>query len=118
MTTIEKPSRKKQAQLALSLSEDHKQRIEQAAALTGQTLDSFAATELVRRADEILENQEVRRLSNRDHDIFLALLDADPDLTEAAKNAAARFNKGHWVGEAYRFQAPAHASKNGDASDE
>lgn len=51
-------------------------------------------------------------LSNRARDAFLALLDADP---EAAQKAAARFNKGCWVGEAYHFQTPAYASNAGDA---
>ncbi len=105
MTTKEKPTPKKQARLALRLSEDHKQRIERAAAMTGQTLNSFVSTEIVRRADEILEKEEVRRLSNRDRDIFLALLDADPEPTEAAKEAAARFNQGRHDGARYHFKA-------------
>lgn len=110
MTTIEKPAPEKPTQreqvpLALHLSEDHQRRVEQAAAMMGQTLDSFAATELVRRADEILEGQEIRRLSNRDRDIFLALLDADPEPTEAAKQAAARFNQGRHDGTRYHFKA-------------
>ncbi len=105
MTTTEKPTQKKQARLALRLSEDHKERIERAAAMTGQTLNSFASSELVRRSDEILEKEEVRLLSNRDRDIFLTLLDADPEPTEAAKEACARFNQGRHDGTRYHFKA-------------
>lgn len=102
---IEKPALEEQAPLALLLSEDHQRRVEQAAAMMGQTFEAFAATELVRRADEILEGQEVRRLSNRDRDIFLAMLDADPEPTEVAKEAAARFNQGRHDGTRYHFRA-------------
>ncbi len=110
MTTIEKPAPEKPTQreqvpLALYLSEDHQRRVEQAAAMMGQTLDSFAATELVRRADEILEGQEIRRLSNRDRDIFLALLDADEEPNEALKAAAADYKKGHRDGDTYHFDS-------------
>lgn len=56
-------------------------------------------------------------LSNRDRDIFLALMDADPEPTEAAKKAAARFNKGWHEGKAYHFQTPALSSEADDASD-
>jgi len=52
------------------------------------------------------EAERPRTLSNRDRDIFLALLDADPEPTEAAKKAAARFNEGHFVGEVYHFSSP------------
>lgn len=50
---------------------------------------------------------ETRRLSNRDRGIFLALLDADPEPTEAAKKAAAEYNEGWHIGGEYHFQLPA-----------
>ena len=95
----------KQARLGLRLTDDQKARIEQAAAMTGQTLNSFASAELLRRSDEILEKEEVRHLSNRDRDIFLALLEADPEPTEAVKEAVARFNQGRHNGAKYHFTA-------------
>ena len=48
-----------------------------------------------------------RVLSNRDRDIFLVLLDADPEPTEAARKAATEFNKGWHEGDVYHFQLPA-----------
>jgi uncharacterized protein (DUF1778 family) len=105
MATTEKPKTNKPARLALRLSADHKERIERAAAMTGQTINSFASAELVKRSDEILEKEEMRLLSNRDRDLFLALLDADPETTEAAQEAVARFNQGRYDGERYHFKA-------------
>ncbi len=95
----------KQARLGLRLTDDQKARIECAAATMGQTLNSFASAELLRRSDEILEKEEIRRLSDRDRDIFLALLEANPEPTEAAKEAAVRFNQGRHDGAKYHFTA-------------
>lgn len=95
----------KQARLGLRLSEEHKARIECAAAMTGQTTNAFVASEMLRRSNEILEKEETRRLSNRDRDIFLALLEADPEPTKAAKEAAVRFNQGRHHGAKYHFTA-------------
>ncbi len=70
---------------------------------------------------ELLTEQEIvptRILSNRDRDIFLALLDADPEPTEAAKKAAAEYNKGRHEGEKYYFQLPAHNTDASDTQDE
>ena len=62
------------------------------------TTEAFAATELVRRADEIIEGQEVRRLINHDRDIFLALLDADEEPNEALKAAAEEYRNWRRIG--------------------
>ena len=105
MATGGKSKPAKQARLGLRLSEEHKARIERAAAMTGQTINSYAASVLVGRSDEILEKEEIRRLSDRDRDIFLALLEAEPEPTEAAKEAAARFNQGRRDGTKYHFKA-------------
>ncbi len=53
-----------QTRLWLRLSAEHKERIERAAAATGQTVNSFASAELLKRADEILAREESRLLSN------------------------------------------------------
>ena len=69
---------------------------------------------------ELLAEQEIvptHILSNRDRDIFLALLDADPEPTEAAKKAAAEYNKGRYEGEKYYFQLPARNTDAADAHD-
>ena len=48
-----------------------------------------------------------RRLSNRDRDTFLALLEGDHEPNEALKAAAAEYNKGWYVGDVYHFQLQA-----------
>ena len=105
MAAAEKPKAAKQARLGLRVSEEHKTRIERAAAMTGQTVNSFAASELLKRSDEILEREEVRRLSDRDRDIFLALLEADGEPNEALKAAVKEYNTGRHVGAKYYFKA-------------
>ncbi len=93
MITKEKSTAKKEARIAVRLSESHKARIEQAAAMTGQTVNSFVASEMVRRADEIVEREELRLLSNAARDRFLALLDSNQQPNEALKEAAADYKK-------------------------
>ena len=93
MTTTERLSAKKQARLAVRLSEDHKERVERAAAMTGQTINSFVSSVVVKHADEVLEKEEVRLLSNAARDRFLALLDGDHEPNEALKAAAEEYKK-------------------------
>ena len=104
MATAEKLKITKQARLAVRLSDEHKARIERAAATTGQTLNSFASSGLLRISDEILEKEEVRRLTDRDRDIFLALLEADGEPNEALKAAAKEYNRGRHIGTEYHFE--------------
>lgn len=98
MTTTERSKQKKQARLAVRLTEDHKQRVTRAAAMTGQTLNSFVSSVIVRQADEILEKEEVRLLSNTARDRFLALLDGDHQPNEALKAAAEEYKNWRHAG--------------------
>ncbi|HQU44030.1 MAG: hypothetical protein B7Z73_05035 [Planctomycetia bacterium 21-64-5] len=52
-----------------------KQVVEQAAALRGQSLGDFAVSTLVENAQRIVNDHQVTKLTNRDRDIFLAMLD-------------------------------------------
>ena len=70
----------------------YQQTIEQAAALTGQTLSDFAVSTLVRTARSIIEEHDRTVLSHRDRDRFLALLDdADACPNEALAGAARKY---------------------------
>ena len=104
MNTTTKSKTEPQARLGLRLNRAHKERIERAAAATGQTVNSFASSELLKRCDEILQNQELRLLSNEARDRFLALLDSDAEPNEALKAAAAEYKKGRHVGAEYQFE--------------
>ncbi len=75
------------ARLNFRLPSETKQKVERAAVASGLTVTDFAIHALINSADEVLERQERRKLSNRDRDVFLALLDADDEPNEALKNA-------------------------------
>jgi uncharacterized protein (DUF1778 family) len=81
--------------IALPLSPQQRELVEQAAAQRGQSLDEFAASVLVERALQIVQNGSVRALSERDARRFLELLDADVEPNEALRSAAERYRNGH-----------------------
>jgi uncharacterized protein (DUF1778 family) len=64
--------------LDVRLAADHKNLIEQAASLLGQSVSAFAISTLVAEAGRVVEESTVLRLSNRDRDAFLAALDNPP----------------------------------------
>lgn len=67
--------------------------IEQAAALSGQTMSDFAKSVLVRKARHVVRKHRVIRLSERDYRAFIAALDADMEPNAALKRAAKRYNE-------------------------
>jgi uncharacterized protein (DUF1778 family) len=66
---------KADARLNFRLRPDLKQVIEAAAAQLGQSVSDFAVATLVREARQVVHDQTITQLSNRDRDIFLAALD-------------------------------------------
>lgn len=75
------------------LPPDIKQRVEKAALLSGQTLTDFAVSVLAHSADAILERHYITALSDRDRDIFLAMLDHPPAPNAALRQAAERYKQ-------------------------
>lgn len=51
--------------------------VERAAALRGQSIGEFAISTVVENAHRIIEQHQMTELSDRDRDVFLALLDDD-----------------------------------------
>ena len=89
-------SEKKQrndARLDFRLNRQIKEVIEQAACASGQSLSDFAVSVLYRTAKEVLDREQNTRLSNRDRDTFLAMLDSEAPPNEALKSAAKRYKK-------------------------
>ena len=84
---------KPSARLDFRLNVDAKLLIEQAAAAKGQTVSDFAVSTLVRSAEEVLERLERRRLSDRDRDRFLELLDSNDEPSPALKRAARDYRR-------------------------
>lgn len=67
--------RKNDARLSLRLPSDSKRIIEAAAAELNQTVSEFAVSTLVRAAHGVIDQSSTTRLSARDRDIFVAMLD-------------------------------------------
>ena len=85
---------KNDARLNFRLSAEHKQTIEDAAALSGQTVSDFAVSVLVQSARSLIQERDNTVLSNRDRDAFIALLDkTDAKPNRALAAAARRYKK-------------------------
>ncbi len=83
-------STKSDARLNFRLAADMKDTIEEAAALTGQTVSDFAISVLVGSARRVIQEHDKTVLTNRDRDTFLALLDQTDARPNTALVAAAR----------------------------
>jgi uncharacterized protein (DUF1778 family) len=86
---------KNDARLDFRLNREQKSLIDRAACLAGQSVTDFATATLIEKAKGVIQEHEVRVLSNRDRDIFLALLDSDAEPNAALKQAAKRFKRHH-----------------------
>jgi len=78
---------KSDARLNFRLPAELKETIAQAAAQLGQSVSDFAVSTLVQSARNVIQQHRVTKLSNRDRDIFIAMLDdadAKPNKTLAA----------------------------------
>jgi uncharacterized protein (DUF1778 family) len=83
------------ARLNFRLPAELKQTIEEAAARMGQTVSDFAVSTLVETARSVIEQENITRLSKRDRDVFLAMLDEKDARPNRALAAAARKYKKH-----------------------
>ncbi len=83
-----------EARMDVCLSNQAKELIEQAAALTGQSLSDFAVSALLERAQQVIRQESVRVLSQRDAEKFLTLLD-ETEPNEALRKAAERSKAHH-----------------------
>lgn len=75
------------------LPQEAKDVIERAAVVSGQTITDFAIASLLERAQEVLDRFAQRVLSDRDRDIFLAMLTADDEPNDALQQAAHRYKQ-------------------------
>ena len=81
------------ARLDIRLNPTAKEKIEQAAVLSHQSLTDFVVTNLLRVSEEALQRQQLIHLSNRDRDLFLTALEADVRPNRALRKAAERFKR-------------------------
>ena len=83
------------ARLDIRLNPQAKEKIEQAAVISHQTVTDFVVTSLMRASEEALERQQMIRLTNRDRDLFLAALETNTRPNKALRKAAGRFKRSY-----------------------
>jgi len=81
------------ARLELQLTSASKTMIERAAAVNNQSLGDYSVSRLVEVARRDLLEHETLVLSDRDRDLFLAMLAEDAEPNEALKRAAKRYKR-------------------------
>lgn len=89
MATLEQTISRLNFRLPLEL----KEKIEEAAIISGLTVTDFAINALVNSAENVLEKHQNRVLSNRDRDIFLKMLKSETEPNEELKKLAAEYKK-------------------------
>jgi uncharacterized protein (DUF1778 family) len=88
------PTAKSDARINFRLSSELKQTIEDAAAEMGQSVSDFAVSTLVSTARKILHDQQITRLTDRDQQLFLAVIDGELSKpNDALVEAARRYKK-------------------------
>jgi uncharacterized protein (DUF1778 family) len=75
------------ARLDFRIRPENKELIEQAADLLGMTVTEFADTRLVQIARQVIAEHNITRLTNRDRDVFLAMLEANRAPSAALRKA-------------------------------
>src|ERR1044072_8520447 len=83
------------ARLDIRLNPQAKEKIEQAAVVSHQSVTDFVVTSLLRASEEALQRQQMIRLTNRDRDLFLAALEKDVRPNHALRKAAERFKRSY-----------------------
>jgi uncharacterized protein (DUF1778 family) len=81
------------ARLDFRVNPEHKSLIEQAASAEGRSVTDFAVATLVKRAQEVIERAAQTRLSARDAQTFLHMLESDAKPNRALKIAAEKYKK-------------------------
>ena len=79
--------------LDVRLNPQVKEKIEQAAVASHQTVTDFVVTSLLRASEDALKRHHAIRLTNRDRDLFLAALDTNARPNRALRSAAERFKR-------------------------
>lgn len=81
------------ARLDIRLNQQTKEKIEQAAAVSHQSITDFVVTSLLHASEKAMERQQLIQLTNRDRDLFLAALETDVRPNRALRKAAERFKR-------------------------
>ena len=94
-TTKTKKRGGRAARLDIRLNPQAKEKIEQAAMVSHQSITDFVVASLLRASEEALERQQLIHLTNRDRDLFLAALEKDIRPNRALRKATERFKRSY-----------------------
>lgn len=84
-----------EARLDLRIKPDIKEILSTAANMAGTSLSAFVISSTLEKAKQIIEDQDIVRLSNQDRDAFLKALDTHPQPNSSLQRAAQNyFDKG------------------------
>jgi uncharacterized protein (DUF1778 family) len=83
----------KKTRLNFQVSSEHKQLLERAASICGQSVSEFAISKLLPLAEETVAEAERTQLTARDRDLFLKMLESPPEPNEALRRAAERYRE-------------------------
>lgn len=92
-TIARKKSRKSSARLDVRLRPDKKALIEEAATLSGKTISEYVVSTLLQQSTEVLQRHRHIRLSDRDRDQFLTLLDASDEPSATLTRAVRKYKQ-------------------------
>lgn len=92
-TIARKKARKSNARLDVRLRPDNKALIEEAATLSGKTISEYVVSTLLQQSTEVVQRHRHIRLSNRDRNQFLAVLDASDEPSAALTQAAQKYKR-------------------------
>jgi uncharacterized protein (DUF1778 family) len=81
------------ARLDIRITTQAKDKIEQAAVVSNQTVTDFVLSSLLRASEEALQRHEIMRMTDRDRDLFLAALDAESLPNQSLRKAADKFKR-------------------------
>ena len=93
MATMQAKKKNTRARLDVRITTQAKDKIEQAAVVSHQTVTDFVLTSLLRASEEALQRHDSIRLTNRDRDVFLAALDPEARPNSALRKAAEKFKR-------------------------
>ena|SRR5205823_6135128 len=88
-----RPQSSRAVRLDVRLNAQVKEKIEQAAVASNQTVTDFVVGTLLRASEDALARHHTIHVTNRDRDLFLAGLDRDTRPNRALRKAATKFKR-------------------------
>ena len=88
-----RPQSNRAVRLNVRLNAQAKEKIEQAAVASHQTVADFVVSALLRASEDALARHHTIHLTNRDRDLFLAGLDRVARPNRALRKAATKFKR-------------------------